>query len=96
MTDQDQNKYEDKPVYLNQLDDGTRPPAQPKGAASTAQQRTRKRKASRGTSPGNRFLVSVLLFIFVLLAGVAALLLTGKIAMGELIVIPNKKDNQGY
>ncbi|MEN8242423.1 MAG: hypothetical protein ABFS17_10910 [Chloroflexota bacterium] len=81
MTDQDENKYEDKPVYLNELDDGSRPPAQPKSAAGAAQRKAGKRKASRGASPGNSFVISVLLFIFVLVAGIAALLLTGKISL---------------
>lgn len=81
MIDQDQNKYEEKPVYLNELDDGTNPPARPKGAPTTSLPKARKTNTSRGSSPGSRFLISVMLFLFVLLAGVAALLVTGKIIL---------------
>ena len=81
MKDQDQNQFQEKPVYLDQLDDGTLPPPHPKGAPTSAQRKAGKTKISSAGSPGSRFLISVLLFIFVLLAGVAALLLTGKIAL---------------
>ena len=77
MTDQDANHSQDEPIYLDQLDDGSRPPARSKGAPRAAKRITPKTKKLSG----NAFVISVMLFIFVLVAGLAALLLTGKIIL---------------
>ena len=77
MTDQDVNQNQDKPIYLDQLDDGSRSPAQPKGSPKAA----RRPAAKTGKQSGNVFVISVMLFIFVLVAGLAVLLLTGKIIL---------------
>jgi hypothetical protein len=77
MTDQDANHPKGEPIYLNQLDDGSRSSAQSKSAPKAGKPSA----AKAGKQSGNAFVISVLLFIFVLVAGLAALLLTGKIVL---------------
>jgi hypothetical protein len=68
-------------ALLNELDDGVRRSPRPKRVSKSGKPKQAKERGLFGLQPGQAFLITALLFFFVLLAGFALMLFSGSMVV---------------